>query len=626
MSKMKYNPFTGEMDYVANDADITASENLSADRLVLSAGNNSVKPMEAGEDGSVVTMSDGKPKWVKPLHQIAVENVEALPTDELYEGRAVSYQGRVYVLHDGCWQSMADDLGGKPETHEEEFVFQPTAGDLSIKDGFAEIKKIKGNTLVWNQLADTCRTAKYDSTIVNKDNEGNFICTGDARYRVGFNNITSDNGGAVVIGHRYYINMSFDVTNNEEGIDSIVVYACSSREFRVDDLTNTFSYKAIRVADYDRTIMIQSSDNNSKFDIKLKINVFDLTKMFGEGNEPSTVEEFEAMFPNDYYEYSEGTLISHNSLGIKTVGFNQFDGEKAKVLSGQTYYLGGSYDSLVFKKKASDEGESIHVNADGLYTPSSNGYIYATGSDICINLSHTGYRNGECKPYEEHTTQWYNGKKISELTSNGQVIFPDGLRSAGSVYDEITSDGKAIKRIGAVDMGGLSWGYTEKLTRFSAKFNLISTAYSANLITPIYITNRAPVSGADVDKTIYIAEGNFFVKDSSYTDADSFKASLQGQILYYELAEPIVYTLDEPINTSYAAYDFGTEEILYSEDVNPQIPVKADIAYNFNAVDMIRNNYFEIKQLQRLVSELRSKLSMINPEYTSPPSTNEPAS
>ena len=38
--------------------------------------------------------------------------------------------------------------------------------------------------------------------------------------------------------------------------------------------------------------------------------VIDLTQMFGAGNEPSTIEEFEAMFPNDYYEYCEPTIIS----------------------------------------------------------------------------------------------------------------------------------------------------------------------------------------------------------------------------------------------------------------------------------------------------------------------------
>lgn len=41
-----------------------------------------------------------------------------------------------------------------------------------------------------------------------------------------------------------------------------------------------------------------------------KPQIFDLTQMFGSGNEPSTVEEFEAMFPAAYYPYSEPTIIS----------------------------------------------------------------------------------------------------------------------------------------------------------------------------------------------------------------------------------------------------------------------------------------------------------------------------
>ena len=31
------------------------------------------------------------------------------------------------------------------------------------------------------------------------------------------------------------------------------------------------------------------------------MNIFDLTQMFGAGNEPSTVEQFKSMFPLDYY-------------------------------------------------------------------------------------------------------------------------------------------------------------------------------------------------------------------------------------------------------------------------------------------------------------------------------------
>ena len=36
--------------------------------------------------------------------------------------------------------------------------------------------------------------------------------------------------------------------------------------------------------------------------------IFNLTKMFGAGNEPSTIEEFERLFPESYYAY--GHLIA----------------------------------------------------------------------------------------------------------------------------------------------------------------------------------------------------------------------------------------------------------------------------------------------------------------------------
>lgn len=44
--------------------------------------------------------------------------------------------------------------------------------------------------------------------------------------------------------------------------------------------------------------------------VKLQPQIFDLTQMFGAGNEPSTVEEFEKMFPADYYPYNAGEVVS----------------------------------------------------------------------------------------------------------------------------------------------------------------------------------------------------------------------------------------------------------------------------------------------------------------------------
>jgi hypothetical protein len=52
--------------------------------------------------------------------------------------------------------------------------------------------------------------------------------------------------------------------------------------------------------------------------------LIDLTQMFGEGNEPTTVEEFESMFPNAYYPYSEGELMSIPVNEVEEVGKNIF--------------------------------------------------------------------------------------------------------------------------------------------------------------------------------------------------------------------------------------------------------------------------------------------------------------
>lgn len=60
-------------------------------------------------------------------------------------------------------------------------------------------------------------------------------------------------------------------------------------------------------------------------DVKTKIQIFDLTQMFGSGNEPSTVEEFESMFPNGYYPYNEGELMSMSVNNVVEQGKNLFD-------------------------------------------------------------------------------------------------------------------------------------------------------------------------------------------------------------------------------------------------------------------------------------------------------------
>ena len=109
------------------------------------------------------------------------------------------------------------------------------------------------------------------------------------------------------------------------------------------------------------------------------------------------------------------------------------------------------------------------------------------------------------------------------------------------------------------------------------------------------------------DKSIMLYNGAAYpllgVKDTTYTDAASFKAAMQGVILYYELAEPIVTELDEA--DQYKDFDIqvwngGTEK---ANAEGKSAPLAADITYGFNAIG-------KIKELESLVAALRAKVGI----------------
>ena len=51
---------------------------------------------------------------------------------------------------------------------------------------------------------------------------------------------------------------------------------------------------------------------------KITPQLFDLTEMYGAGNEPTTVEEFRKDFPDEYYEYSPNTYLTTHSRKLIT--------------------------------------------------------------------------------------------------------------------------------------------------------------------------------------------------------------------------------------------------------------------------------------------------------------------
>jgi hypothetical protein len=96
--------------------------------------------------------------------------------------------------------------------------------------------------------------------------------------------------------------------------------------------------------------------------------------------------------------------------------------------------------------------------------------------------------------------------------------------------------------------------------------------------------------------------------DSSYTDPTTIKQAMQGVLLYYELATPIEVDLPEPLNLTYEAWDFGTEELHTDAKTTP---LNADISYLFNAVDRIRENTTKASDLEARVMQLEAMLTQM---------------
>lgn len=478
---------------------------------------------------------------------------------------------------------IADNLRGRGEATEEMFSCRPSAGasDSIAEEGVATIERIKGNTIVWGNIAKPNPAIPSDGTVLLTPT------------------VTSPQWGrlispaiTVINRHKYLfeikpLNSSYNATEN---------YTLIQDSFRVNIGVPTFC-TATEDGVWEWTMCFTPASNEFRY----RIQCCDLTKMFGASNEPTTVEEFYERLPMgiDPYAYNEGELLSVNVESIATNGFNQFNGEYAEVLPHNTYYLGGEYTSIGFAEELGGTTEEIVLAEDRLYTPVAKGYIYASGANININLSHSGVRDGEYEPYEERV------HKIPVIAQ----YFPDGMNSADAVYDEIT-ESEVIQRVGVVDLGTLTWGeygytadnkvfVTTQLTNCSGKRGVMAKYIKAS-VAIAKMPSMTFKLRADIPNMLYIADNN-------YTSLDAFVASLQGVMLYYELAEPIVTSLpSRAMNLNYAVWDWGTEKAVSSK---LSAPFRADIVYGFNAVDTIRTNKLYIEALMLRVAELEAKIA-----------------
>lgn len=440
---------------------------------------------------------------------------------------------------------FAQEIVGDGSATEEEFSFRPTAGeDRNVanttyyegeRNGVARIEKLKGNSVVWNNPIKN----KVDTTGSGTDGwykrGGSSVSVtfdGDLITQVTTTSTTnvqlSQNVGFTQY-HKYFLLWEWDYPEEVFTLETANIIrlqalgdrngATASEIFNVHKESKG-KYETI----WEQTssglpfiaLFLRRSSNfiaAQSWTIRNRIKICDLTQMFGAGNEPTTVEEFYERMPKgvDINAFNEGEIVDGHYGAIKTVGFNAFNGTYAKVCGGCPYYLGGDYTSLGFATEEGGTTEAIAIPtstesvgttpSDRLYTPSQNGYIYAEGNNININLSwdtEYGYLNGTLQPYKpfERDISWV------------AQYFPNGMRSAGSARDEIR--------------------FNSTTQKWEAVQNVGSRAYTSG-------------------------------------DESNSAVTTDGTTTNYALTTPVVTEIEEMPNMDFDVSDYGTEELIAQE-------------------------------------------------------------
>ena len=363
------------------------------------------------------------------------------------------------------------------------------------------------------------------------------------------------------------------------------------------------------------------------------VNIIDLTQIFGSGNEPSTVEEFEAMFPLDYYPYSEGTLMSMGTKDVVEQGKNYF---KCKSFScgfygSDTAHLSNVYGTSIDSTEPSNKvtvtqtkaenKDAISNYANGVFSVSlepikidkqyifsfevtptnmliSNPYIFpiTKGLNFKIETVQQGLEVGKktklsfeisignieltqielriggisgvfenfqieegttataFTPYHEQT--YTIPKAILDLEGYGWGV--------GDAYNYVDYEYKKfVKYVGRVDLGTLNFTYGtygndnnfyifRALLPNDIKKDENAYLHTNNLLCSKYAdTPWNDLWSNGTDKKITQTSNNINITDSSFTEAEAFKQSLQGVYLYYELAEPVVTDISDIIGDTF---------------------------------------------------------------------------
>lgn len=164
------------------------------------------------------------------------------------------------------------------------------------------VKSVGGRSIVWNQLVKPVPAVVTGAGVKATFSDDGIIT---------LNGTATTTGSAVSVqpvknqkGHKYLM-----IANPLSGVYGKDQLQFSSQSYGQDSTGHgTIITNESSNAVWYYTIYVYEGVTYDN--VKLQPQIFDLTTMFGSGNEPTSVEEFEKMFPADYYPYCAGEVVS----------------------------------------------------------------------------------------------------------------------------------------------------------------------------------------------------------------------------------------------------------------------------------------------------------------------------
>lgn len=328
------------------------------------AGDASTSAGQAAQSASDAATSANDAATSATVAQASAESIEASAEQIQTNGRNIT---NIQALLNGTLYREETDSA-------EAYSKTVPAGALP----YASVDMIGGKTVVWNQLvqngtfADTSGWSAFGGTISASNNELAYTLT--TVNNNSFSNIILRNCTLIAPGHKFFVSMDVKLAHDCDILRFWVVAptvqdnvsyelgAVSGGQW----VTLTKVYTSTNTAQSEQIQFLSRNAYTNGYavgdvDYIRNIVLIDLTQMFGPGNEPSTVAEFEAMFPTIDPAYNAGELMSAGVTQAVSEGRNILDVPDGSYTLATNYF--GAADGLVTVSGATQAA----ANADAVY-------------------------------------------------------------------------------------------------------------------------------------------------------------------------------------------------------------------------------------------------------------------